>query len=148
MPGGDGSTRPAVLDASVAVRWVVTEVGSDEAAQLLDEPYQWLAPRLMLTELASALRRKVLDKSLSKPLAMHALDAIVDQADSGAIQLAADEDVMRSALIIAFAFGHKLPDCVYLALAERSGADLITADRQLARLAEARFIPCVLLPSA
>lgn len=148
MPGADGSTRTAVLDASVAVRWVVTEVGSDVAADLLDEPYGWLAPRLMLVELASALRRKVLEKALSEPLAMQALDAVLDEVNGGRIELAADEAIMRSALTIALLLQHKLPDCVYLALAERRGAELITADQQLARLAEARSIPCMLVPSA
>ena len=48
----------AVLDASVAVRWVVPERGSDEAAALLGRSLTWLAPRLLLTEVASALRAK------------------------------------------------------------------------------------------
>ena len=64
------------------------------------------------------------------------------------IELAADETVMPLALTLALSLEHKLPDCVYLALAERTGADLVTADRQLNRLARDRGIPATLVPSA
>ena len=66
----------------------------------------------------------------------------------GAIELAADETVMPLALTLALSLEHKLPDCVYLALAERAGADLVTADRQLDRLARDRGIRATLVPTA
>jgi len=59
MPGAEARGATAVLDASVAVRWVVQERGSEEAADLLARPIGWMAPRLMLTEVAAALRRPV-----------------------------------------------------------------------------------------
>ena len=98
--------RPAlvVLDASVAVRWVVPEV-------------------------ASALRRKVSGGEISGPAASHALGTIVDAIDDGVIQLADDEHIVGSALTLAITLDRKLPDCLYLALAEREGAALATADR-------------------
>lgn len=147
MPGAEDEPRLAVLDASVAVRWVVTEVGSDDAAALLAEPFHWCAPRLMLSELASALRRKVVEGSLSPTLAMEALDAILTEVGTGTIALAAEEEVMPLALSLALSLGHKAPDCVYLALAERLGAELVTADRHLAKLAETRAVGHVLVPS-
>ena len=58
---------PVVLDASVAVRWVVPERGSEEAAALLGQPLAWLAPRLFVTEVASALRRKVSGGGIVRP---------------------------------------------------------------------------------
>jgi len=148
MPGADDLPRIAVLDASVAVRWVVTEVGSDHAAALPAESFQWCAPRLMLTELVSALRRKVTAAGLTPSLATQALDAILTEVANGAIALAAEEEVMPLALSLALSLGHKAPDGIYLALAERLGAELVTADRQLARLAEARALGYVLVPSA
>jgi predicted nucleic acid-binding protein len=66
----------------------------------------------------------------------------------GAIELAADETVMPLALTLALSLQHKIPDCVYLALAERSGADLVTADRRLDQIARARGIPTTLVPTA
>jgi len=43
----DESTQLTVLDASVAVRWVVSEEGSAEAAELLERELTWIAPRLL-----------------------------------------------------------------------------------------------------
>jgi predicted nucleic acid-binding protein len=144
MPGANGPARPAVVDASVAVRWVVPEQGSEHAVALLRESFRWLAPRLMLTEVASALRRKVVERELSTEVALEALDVLMTEL-GGAIELAADETIMPLALTLALSLEHKLPDCVYLALAERTGADLVTADRQLDRIARARGIPTTLV---
>jgi predicted nucleic acid-binding protein len=67
MPPAE-APEAVVLDASVAVRWVVTEAGSDEASELLERDVTWLAPRLLLTEAASALRRKAAEARSSTPL--------------------------------------------------------------------------------
>ncbi|MHB8878598.1 MAG: type II toxin-antitoxin system VapC family toxin [Myxococcaceae bacterium] len=140
MPGAEPGYETAVLDASVAVRWVVTEAGSDQAAELLRQPIAFIAPRLLLVEAAAALRRKVGGKELTVQLAAKALEALVDAAADGTIRLADDEDLVSPALMLALTLGHKVPDCLYLALAEREGAGLVTADHRLDGLARARGI--------
>ena len=50
--------RGYVVDASVAVKWLVTEPLSDEAATLLDSGVTLLAPDLLFAEVASALSAK------------------------------------------------------------------------------------------
>jgi predicted nucleic acid-binding protein len=147
MRGADGPPRVAVVDASVAVRWIVPERGSEQAAALLRHSFRWIAPRLLLTEVASALRRKVVEGELSTEVALEALDVLMT-GPGAAIELAADEAVMSLALTLALSLQHKLPDCVYLALAERSGADLVTADRRLDQIARARGISTTLVPTA
>lgn len=147
MPAGDPPTT-IVVDASVAVRWVVPERGSAAAAALLDEPRTWLAPRLLITEVASALRRKVAGRELTAPVAIGALAAIVDAVRDGVIRLADDEDLAGSALALALALERKLPDCMYLALAEREGAALATADKALALMARRRGVAVLTVPSA
>ena len=147
MPAADMPTA-VVLDASVAVRWVVPERGSDEAAALLDEPRAWLAPRLLMTEVASALRRKVARRELTAPVAAGALHAIIDAVHDGVIRLADDEDIVSGALALALAVDRKLPDCMYLALAEREGAALATADKALALMARRRGVTVLAVPSA
>jgi predicted nucleic acid-binding protein len=147
MRGADGPPRAAVVDASVAVRWIVPERGSERAAALLRRSFRWIAPRLLLTEVASALRRKVVEGELSTEVALEALDVLMT-GPGGAIELAADETVMPLALTLALSLQHKLPDCVYLALAERSGADLVTADGRLDQIARVRGIPTTLVPTA
>lgn len=146
MRGGDGPPRAAVVDASVVVRWIVPERGSEQAVALLRQSFRWIAPRLLLTEVASALRRKVAEGELSTEVALEALDVLMT-GPGGAIELAADEAVMPLALTLALSLQHKLPDCVYLALAERSGADLVTAHRRLDQIARVRGIPTTLVPT-
>ena len=72
-----------------------------------------------------------------------ALDAVAD----GVIGLADDEGLVQAALALAFELGHKVPDCLYLALAEREGALLVSADRKLVALARKRGIDVIEIPS-
>jgi predicted nucleic acid-binding protein len=139
MPGASDPTA-AVVDASVAVKWVVDEPGSEAAATLLDRPTRWLAPRLMLVEVAAALRRKTSDGELRPQAAATSLAALLDAVRHGVIRLADDEELVIPALLLALDLGHKLPDCVYLTLAEREGCSLSTGDRRLARLARSRKV--------
>jgi predicted nucleic acid-binding protein len=144
----DPAPALAVLDASVAVRWLVAERGSDEAAVLLGRPVGWLAPRLMLTEAAGALRRKTAGGELDPTLAAQALDILVDGTEGGLIHIADDETLVASALMLAISLKHRVPDCLYLALAEREGAALATADARLASLAKSRGVEVWKVPAA
>jgi predicted nucleic acid-binding protein len=137
-----------VLDASVAVRWVVEEKGSDEAAALLERDISWITSRLLVTEVASALRRKVGDKTLAPAAAGEALDALLQAVADGVVRLIDDERVIASALLLAVSLHHKVPDCLYLALAEREGAGIATADDRLSRLARSRGVTVLQVPSA
>ncbi len=132
----------------MAVRWVVTEQGSDEAAALLDGPFSWTAPRLMLTEAASALRRKTAESALDPLVASQALDALLQAVADGVVRLIDDERVVAQALLLALSLEHKLPDCLYLAIAEREGAAIATADLKLARLARNRGVRVFEVPHA
>ena len=147
-PADESIPALAVLDASVAVRWVVAERGSEEAAALLGRPVGWLAPRLMLTEAAEALRRKAAGAELDVTLAAQALAALVDCVEGGLIHLADDETLLPVALMLANGLEQRLRDCLYLALAEREGASIATADAGLASLAKARGVEVWKVPAA
>jgi predicted nucleic acid-binding protein len=125
---------------------VVTETGSDEASELLERDVTWLAPRLLLTEAASALRRKAAEGAIPTVLASQALDALLQAVADDVIRLVEDERVVAPALLLALSLGHKVPDCLYLALAEREGAGIATADAQLARLAAFRGVQVYRVP--
>ena len=139
MPGAEPAT--VVLDASVAVKWVVEEPASDAAVGLLEQPIIWLAPRLMLVETAAALRRKAESRELRAEAAAAGLATLLDAVGQGMIRLADDEGVVSTALLLALDLGHKVPDCLYLGLAEREGAAIATADMRLAALARSRGMP-------
>lgn len=148
MPGAEPRATAAVLDASVAVRWVVPEVGTERAVELLARPMTWVAPRLMMVEVAAALRRKVISEDLRAEQALDALGALRDAVADGTIHLAEDEAIIGAALTLALTSGHPVPDCVYLAVAEREGAALATADRRLEALARDRGVSTMFVPSA
>jgi predicted nucleic acid-binding protein len=134
MPGDD-TTELVVLDASVAVRWFVDEPGSERAAELLARPIAWLAPRLLVVEVAAALRRNVVAGNLRAEFAIQAVEALLQNARNGTLSFADDDTLVSSALALALTTAHKLPDCMYLTLAQREGAALATADGALARIA-------------
>jgi predicted nucleic acid-binding protein len=149
MPGARlAPESPAVLDASVAIRFVVPEVGSEAALELFARGNEWRAPRLLLTEVAAALRRKTIAAELTPAFASNAIAALLRTVASGALRLQADEGFAKSALELSLQVGHKLPDCIYLAIAEDQAIGLATADVKLARLAEGRGVAVELLPSA
>jgi predicted nucleic acid-binding protein len=145
MPAADAA-QVVVLDASVAVRWIVAEEGSVEAAELLERDFSWITPRLLLTEVASALRHKVADAALRPAAASQSLDGLLQAIADGVIRLADDERIIAHALLLAMSLDHKVPDCVYLALAEREGASLATADDRLARVARSRGVGVLEVP--
>lgn len=149
MPEAEAVDQPLrVVDASVVVRWVVSEAGSEHAARLLENSATWLAPRLMVTEVASALRRKSVAGVLTPTLAARALDAVLMAIRTGVVSLVDDEEAASEALRLALDTSHPVPDCLYLAIAEREGASLATADAKLAALAASRGVPVDLVASS
>ena len=145
MPGAEIIPIATVLDASVAVRWLAMEPGTAAAIALLRRPTRWVAPRLLLTEVAGALHRKISERRIRDIAATEALDVLLAAVESGEIQLAEDERFMAAALMLATLMSQKVADCVYVALAEHEGAALATADRRLAYLAERRGVATTLL---
>jgi predicted nucleic acid-binding protein len=145
MPGAEVIPLATVLDASVAVRWLAMEPGTATAVALMGRPTRWVAPRLLLTEVAGAFHRKIREQRIRDIAATEALDVLLTAVDRGEIRLAEDERFMAAALTLATLMAHKVADCVYVALAEHEGAGLATADRLLASLAERRGVATTLL---
>lgn len=138
MPGAE--TELAVLDASVAVKWLIPESDTEQALELLRQYARWLAPRLLLVEAASAMRRRVQEASLGAEEASNNLTALLTSVRQGVVLLADDEELVLSALALSLSLAHRVPDCLYLALAQREGLPLATADAKLAALARQRGI--------
>jgi hypothetical protein len=71
-------SRSLVVDASAALKWVVTEPGSEKAASLLDEmtvgAVTLLAPEHLVGEVANGLRKRVAQNVLTVEDACKALD--------------------------------------------------------------------------
>ena len=117
-----------VVDASVAVKWLVAEDDSDAAHDLAAVGGDMHAPRLMASEVANALWRKARLGEIEPGDAGAAIAAIAEMP----VRWSADETVAADALRLALALDRPVYDCVYLALAHRIGAPVVTADIRFA----------------
>ncbi len=117
-----------VVDASVAAEWVLKEPDSLLAVALLgtDDPPH--APELIAVEGAGAVTRAFHNGRISLERVTEALDAWSDLLATGSVRLAPNGPDLRRAAEISCGPRHPIPDCLYLALAERLGAELVTAD--------------------
>jgi predicted nucleic acid-binding protein len=113
-----------VIDASVAVKWVLPEDGADRAAALRKQDQQMIAPTLIAAEIGSAMRKHVAAKNISEAEAMSALKLATRIVD----RLVPLPELSERALQLSIVLQHPIYDCFYLALAEREDAALVTAD--------------------
>ncbi|MDE0332626.1 MAG: type II toxin-antitoxin system VapC family toxin [Nitrospinae bacterium] len=113
-----------VVDASVAVKWLIEEEGSESAKWLLEGEHELHAPRLMVSEIANALRRRTRMGDVQLGEAGELVSIVPEMP----LHWADDEKVCADAVRIAIALDASVYDCIYLALAHRVGAKLVTAD--------------------
>ncbi|MBV9585989.1 MAG: type II toxin-antitoxin system VapC family toxin [Alphaproteobacteria bacterium] len=118
-----------VIDASVAVKWVLPEPRTEAALALRNE--QLIAPALWLAEAANALWRHVRLGELTGEQAL-ALMAELEKAPVASFPI---EPHITPALEIAARAGHPVYDCVYLALALHRDTHVMTDDRRFAAAA-------------
>ena len=112
-----------VVDASVAVKWVVPEPGSEAAGALHGD--ELIAPSLWLVEAANALWRLVLQGEL---IAEQASARLVELASAPVTSLPI-EPHLRVALQLGIELHHPIYDCLYLAVALHHDTQVVTADR-------------------
>ncbi len=112
-----------VVDASVALKWVLQEPGTDAALALQGE--RLIAPALWLVEVANALWRHVRIGELTGP---QAVSRMTELAAAPVISFAV-ETLASQALTLAIEVNHPVYDCLYLALALRHDTHVVTDDR-------------------
>jgi predicted nucleic acid-binding protein len=125
-----------IVDASAVVRIIE---GSEPAASFQEALLQAdlvLAPELMLTEVANALWRLQRAGQLEADGLQRRLSRAVELVDV----IEPDRHLQAEALALACHLDHPVYDCLYLALARREAAVLVTADKRLQQLA-ARVLP-------
>jgi predicted nucleic acid-binding protein len=117
-----------VVDASIAVKWVVTEDGTPAAVELLRQA-KLDAPELLVAECANILWKKVRRSELRKDEALLAAQ-LLQRAN---IELHPMRSLLEPAARIAVEIDHPAYDCVYLALAVSENWRFVTADETLLR---------------
>ena len=130
---------PYVIDASVAIKWVVEEPGTTAALRL--RRHRLLAPDLLIAECANILWKKLRRSELSSRVAQVAA-GILAQSD---IELEPMADLMEQATGFSILLDHAAYDCFYLALADARGCDFVTADEVLQHKVQAARLPIKLV---
>ncbi len=119
-----------VIDASVALKWVLNEPGQEFAEALLDE--ELVAPALWLVEAANALWRRASRGEISSEEAEERLAELCNApVTAGAV-----EEDLPAAIRLANEISHPVYGCLYLALAARENTYVVTADARFRAAAQ------------
>ena len=121
----------AVIDASVAAKWVLTEPDTGIALELLDGTIRCTAPALIQIEVAGAVVRRLRSGVMTPDQAEAAYTKWEILSSDAFVRLIAQDDLLDNAVEIALSIRHAVPDCMYLAAAKMLECKLITADRAL-----------------
>lgn len=133
-----------VVDSSVAVKWVIPEVLSDRAERLLARDDDLLAPDLLPIEAANALWRKTARREISAREADRALALLLESG----LDLRPTRPLLPRAMRLARLLRRPVYDCVYLVLAQRERASLVTADVRLIKRVATRKLKVLVIDLA
>ncbi len=136
-----------VLDASVAVKPYLEEPGAEAATELLVGTAKLLAPELIRIEVAGALCRRVRRGELEPGEAEERAQHWLAELNKGLFTLTPDGNLLPEAIALSTKLKHPLADCLYLAVAIRFHAPLITADRTFHERAHPLYKKISMLPS-
>ena len=114
-----------VVDASVAVKWLIAEPLSEESAALLEADVTLLAPDLLFAEATSALAAKHRQGELNAEDFAAAVDLLRAAPVGTPLSM---RRLAASSARLARDLGHPVYDCVYLALAIHENYPVVTAD--------------------
>ncbi len=139
-------TGVVVIDANIAVKWLIREHDSDTAEALASEwrrdSVRAVAPYILLAETANTLHQRVKQDLLTVDAAAGLLEALT----STGIEFRHSMALYERALAIADRLGQgAVYDSVYLALAESLDCDLWTADARFQRAARGIYVNVRLL---
>jgi predicted nucleic acid-binding protein len=128
-----------VIDASVCGKLLWPEEHSDRAAALFNDADQtgWrlAAPVILPVEMTNLIRRRMRAERLLIERALALLDDFLAQS----IDLLTDADLHRAALRLTGAHSLGGHDAHYVALAQRLGCEMWTADERILRAAAGRL---------
>src|SRR5208337_254926 len=122
-----------VLDSSVALKWVLPEADSAKAIRLRDEYsnglHELVAPDIFPSEIANGL----VSAERQKRIRIGESAIFLNEVLSAAPALHQSSPLLIRAMEIAISTKQAIYDCLYVALAEAEGCELVTANDRLAR---------------
>ena len=117
-----------VIDASIAVKWVVEEHGTPEALALRQKA-KLIAPELLVAECANILWKKVKREELLKQEALLAARLL----QGAEIELLPTRSLFEAVTRMSIEINHPAYDCSSLALAVEKKCQLVSSDERLVR---------------
>ncbi|MET3794712.1 type II toxin-antitoxin system VapC family toxin [Aquamicrobium terrae] len=129
-------TETIIIDASIAIKWVVEEEGTPFALGLRRD-YRFAAPELLTVECANILWRKVQRSELNHEEAKLAAK-LLEQSD---IELFGMRGLLATATVLAVDIDHPAYDCIYVSLAAARNWRFVTADERLIRVLNQKASP-------
>lgn len=121
-----------VLDASVVLKLLTEEPGSDAALARVSREPDRVAPDWVHVEIAAALSKKVRYAGLPIEAAREYMKAV----PLVMTEIADTASLLDVALDLSVALQHALYDCVYMAMAIEERCTVLTADRKFYHAAE------------
>ena len=115
-----------VVDASVLVKWYVTEEDSAQAEHLIDRRFELHAPELFLPEFGNILWKKCRNDDLDDEAAISGINAV----RSRGIVFHSNDGLLGAAFLGARETGQSVYDWTYLALSISLDCKFVTADRK------------------
>jgi predicted nucleic acid-binding protein len=115
-----------VVDANVAVKWVLEEIHSETASRLLNDSHTLLVPDFFFCEVGNILWKQVRFGTAT----LEEAEFNFNQITMTPIQVYQSKFLVLSALKIAVRVQQAIYDCVYLALAVSQGCKMVTADER------------------
>jgi predicted nucleic acid-binding protein len=129
-----------VLDASVALKWVLPELLADKARNLRDDfckaVHELIAPDVFTAEVGHALARAE-RRGVIQPRAGSVL--LADILSTPPQLYPTFPNLITRGFAIASSMRAGIYDCLYVALAEQEKCDLVTADDKLVNSLQSRF---------
>ena len=116
-----------VVDASVAIKWYVAEPGWEAATRLLNPIYSLIAPEFLQLEVGNILWKHVRRGEFDLKTA----ETIATRLRTAPIHFASLVPDLDDALRLAVEFSRTVYDSLYVALAIREHARMVTADQKL-----------------
>jgi predicted nucleic acid-binding protein len=117
-----------VIDASVAVKWVLPEEGTSQALALRDR-FEFQSPELIIPEMSNILWKKCRRGELLS----EEVNLCVQILMNSGIEYVTMRAHLEAATHLAIQLDHPAHDCMYLVLSQQTALRFVTADARLSR---------------
>jgi predicted nucleic acid-binding protein len=125
--------KTLVINASIAIKWVIEEDGTPDALTIRQRA-RMIAPELLVPECANILWKKIQRNEVTNEQALFAA-RLLQVAE---IELVPMRSLFEAAMRMSIELDHAAYDCLYLSLAIENKCQFVTADERFLRKLDRR----------